>query len=239
MNNHLENQRFVAHIDILGMSALVSRDPEQAWELLTGLVTARKTAHHTKALDISSATEIDFSVQVHAVTFSDTVLLFTKGHQDTDLRAILFMATEILSQALRLCVPIRIGISVGTFFFNLDESMYVGPALIEAYQIGEKAQWIGITTSAEVYRRTKENNLTTGSSDAVISTEIPHSDGNHSGYAVNWPTALRTSINAPLPITTQQLYSGFEQYFGKWESLPDTVKVKYDNTVHFINTFGE
>jgi len=34
----LEHQRFVVHIDVLGMSALVAKDPELAWGLLSQLV---------------------------------------------------------------------------------------------------------------------------------------------------------------------------------------------------------
>ena len=33
------NYRFVAHIDILGMRAMVRRDPEMAWKVLSGLAS--------------------------------------------------------------------------------------------------------------------------------------------------------------------------------------------------------
>jgi hypothetical protein len=229
------HQRFVAHIDILGMSALVAKDPELAWQLLSQLVEARNDAHATEITFLDTAERIATPDQVQTVTFSDTVVLFTKGAQLNDLRTILIMATHLMSQALHLCVPVRIGISVGTFFFNLKDSMYAGPALIEAYHLGEKAQWIGITTSAEVYRRSIEANLQSGESDIVIPTPIPIYGGNEPGYAVNWPVVLRNSISAPLPVTDNQIYEGFSQYFGPWESLDQRAKLKYENTALFMN----
>ncbi|MFZ1500390.1 MAG: hypothetical protein WAT33_11290 [Giesbergeria sp.] len=231
----VEHQRFVVHIDVLGMSALVSKDPELAWSLLGRLVEARKDAHATSLTFLDTAETVATPQHVHAVTFSDTIVLFTLGAALNDLRTILVMTTQLLSRALHLCVPVRIGIAVGTFFFNLDESMYAGPALIEAYHLGESAQWIGIVTSQEVYRRAMEAHLQSGASDIVSPTDIPFDGSARPGYAVNWPVILRNSIAAPLPVTAKQVYQGFAQYFGPFEALDPRVHQKYENTAAFMN----
>lgn len=229
------HQRFVAHIDILGMSALVSKDAELAWQLLSNLVEARNKAHTIHITFIDTAQTVAVPDQIRAVTFSDTILLFTKGVDLVDLRSILVVTTELLSKALNLCVPIRVGISVGTFFFNLKESMYAGPALIEAYQLGEEAQWIGIVVSEEVHRRATEAKMMSGKAEVVIRTNIPLNGRVRQGYAVNWPAALASSINAQLPVTSEQVYEGFAQYFGPYDQQSERVKMKYENTALFIN----
>ena len=231
----LEHQRFVVHIDVLGMSALVAKDPELAWGLLSQLVEARKDAHATSMTFLDTAETVTTPEHVQAVTFSDTVILFSRGAGLNDLRIILVMATQMLSRALHLCVPIRVGVAVGTFFVNLDESMYAGPALIEAYHLGETAQWIGIVTSEEVYRRAIEAKLQSGSSDVVAPACIPIDGGSRPGYAVNWPVTLRNSILAPLPLTAQQVYQGFARYFGSFEFLDLRTRQKYENTAAFMN----
>lgn len=235
MPSAIEHQRFVVHIDVLGMSALVARDAELAWNLLGRLVEARKEAHSTSLTFLDTAETVATPQHVHAVTFSDTIVLFTRGSTLNDLRTILVMATQLLSKALHLCVPVRIGVSVGTFFFNLDESMYAGPALIEAYHLGEAAQWIGIVTSQEVYRRAVEAKLQSGSSDIVSPADIPIDGGTKPGYAINWPVILRGSIAAPLPVTAEQVYQGFAQYFGAFEALDPRTRRKYQNTAAFMN----
>ena len=217
------------------MSALVSKDAELAWQLLSKLVEARNKVHATHITFIDTAQTIAVPDQIRSVTFSDTILLFTKGVDLVDLRSILVVTTEFLSKALNLCVPIRVGISVGTFFFNLNESMYAGPALIEAYLIGEEAQWIGIVVFEEVHRRATEAKMMSGKSEVVIKTDIPTSAGTQQGYAINWPAVLASSINARLPVTAEQVYEGFRQYFGPYEQQPERVRSKYQNTAWFIN----
>lgn len=234
-----EHQRFVVHIDVLGMSALVAKDAELAWSLLGRLVEARKDAHATSLTFLDTAETVATTQYVHAVTFSDTIVLFSRGAALNDLRTILVMATQLLNKALHLCVPVRIGVAVGTFFFNLDESMYAGPALIEAYHLGESAQWIGIVTSQEVYRRAIEAHLRSGTSDVVSPVEIPVNGGVQPGYAVNWPVILRDSIAAPLPVTGKQVYEGFAQYFGPFETLDPRARRKYENTAAFINASAD
>ena len=231
----IEHQRFVVHIDVLGMSALVAKDPELAWSLLGRLVEARKDAHSTTLTFLDTAETVATPQHIRAVTFSDTIVLFSRSATLNDLRTILVMATQLLSKALHLCVPIRVGIAVGTFFFNLDESMYAGPALIEAYHLGESAQWIGIVTSQEVYRRAIEAKLQSGSSDVVFPADIPVDGGTKPGYAINWPVILRESIAAPLPVTAEQVYQGFAQYFGAFEALDQRARQKYENTAAFMN----
>lgn len=236
MSAHVDHQRFVVHIDILGMSSLVAKDPELAWGLLSRLVEARKDAHATSLTFLDSAETVATPQHVQAVTFSDTIVLFSRGATLKDLRTILVMATQLLSRALHLCVPIRVGVAVGTFFFNLEESMYAGPALVEAYHLGESAQWIGIVTSEEVYRRAIEARLQSGSSDVIAPTRVPIDGGSRPGYAVNWPVVLKNSIAAPLPVTAQQVYEGFAKYFGPFDSLDERTRRKYENTAAFMNT---
>ncbi|NMM77782.1 hypothetical protein B2J88_39850 [Rhodococcus sp. SRB_17] len=231
----VEHQRFVVHIDVLGMSALVEKDPELVWSLLGQLVEARKDAHATSLTFLDTAQTVATPQHVYTVTFSDTIVLFSRGAALNDLRTILVMATQLLSRALHYCVPVRIGVAVGTFFFNLNESMYAGPALIEAYRLGESAKWIGIVTSQEVYRRAIEARLQSGTSDIVSPANIPVDGGAQPGYAVNWPVILRNSIAASLPVNAKQVYEGFAQYFGPFEALDPQVRRKYENTAAFMN----
>lgn len=234
----LQHQRFVAHIDVLGMSALVAKNAELAWRLLSSLVEARNDVHQTEITFLDTTERIAAPSQVHAVTFSDTIVLFSKGNSLTDLRLIVIMTTELLNNALHLCVPIRAGIAVGTFFFNLEESMYAGPALIEAYHLGEEAQWSGIVASEKVHRRAADCKFQSGSSDVVVRSNIPIEGGTRDGYAINWPAIMRSNIDAPLPVTAEQIYGGFAQYFGPYASLPPKVQSKYVHTAKFINERG-
>lgn len=229
------HRRFVAHIDVLGMSALVERNAEKAWQLLSDLVSVREEVHKVQIDFLDTAERISAEEKIRSVTFSDTIILFTKGDTIADLRSITILTTELLNKALNLYIPIRAGLAVGTFFFNEKKSMYAGPALIEAYRIGEEAQWIGICTTEEIYMRSKAALFQSGKADVVIPTNIPLKKGTREGYAVNWPALMTNSIKAPNPVSGKEIYQAFSQYFGDWEMLDVSVQTKYVYTAQFLN----
>jgi hypothetical protein len=230
-------QRYVVHIDILGMRTLVAKDPDKAWELLSKLATARNTSHSVEVEFAQADTRVAIPDQVRAVTFSDTILLFSKGDSEIDLKIIVMMTTELMVEALHLGVPIRAGIARGTFFFNLEESMYAGPALIEAYDLGESAQWIGIVTSAKVFKEAQTYGLKSGVTDVVVETAIPLDEGQQTGYAINWLATHRNAIVKEPPFSAKQVYDDMDlgRYFGDFDLLPPRAKAKYENTARFMN----
>src|SRR5688500_8913271 len=113
----ITHDRFVAHLDILGMSAIVEKDYDEAWQMLSALVDARDSATNTTLEFIDRAERIHIPEQVRPVTFSDTILLFTRGATDNDLRALVVTVLQIFYKALYNRVPVRAGIALGPFYF--------------------------------------------------------------------------------------------------------------------------
>jgi hypothetical protein len=231
----IPNRRYVVHIDILGYSALISDDGDKAWDLLSSLVEANDEVKSLGIKFLDKGAEIKFEDQIHSVMFSDTVVMFSKSDELIDLQAIIVAAAQFLNDAFVRCVPIRIGIQVGNFRFNLEESMYAGKALVDAYFIGEEAQWLGISISYEVYREIAKVGWKSGNLPIAIKYDIPTKAGSKPGYSINWPNIYRESIKTNLPISAEEMYGGFKQFFGPFEDLPETAKVKYVNTAKFIN----
>jgi hypothetical protein len=238
----MRDRRFVAHIDILGMSSIVERDADLAWELLSELVAVRdKTSNY--ALEFFDTIElIAISDVIQSVTFSDTILLFTKDSSDINLRCLIVLVVEMFHKALSRCVPVRAGISFGTFYFNFEKSMYAGPALIDAYRSGEAAQWLGVTLSRSVQDRAAALNMMTGKSHVVVPWDLPVKDKVNPcqvvtapSLVVNWPAVVAHDLAVTPPISIEQFYQPFESIFGVIAELPQEVRRKYSNTVEFLN----
>ena len=51
------------------------------------------------------------------------------------------------------------------------------------------------------------------------------------------PTNLSQKI-PPLPVSAEQVYEGFAQFFGPYSELPPKVRAKYEHTAWFINQRG-
>lgn len=173
--------------------------------------------------------------RVFSLMFSDTIALFTKEDSPLDLKFIILATTELFHKAMLNCIPVRAGIAHGTFFFNISESMYAGPALVEAYTIGEEAEWLGIVTSEYVYHQAKMADLKSGTSDVVIPASIPVNGVVRNGFAVNWPAVFSEDFKVKPPISSELFYSGFADLFGPYEYLSKRAQEKYENTVAFVN----
>jgi hypothetical protein len=229
------NRRFVAHIDILGMRAMMSRDAETAWKVLSGLANVRDHLSQLQLSFIETARQERLGERVMVVMFSDTIVLFTKSESNEDLQSILIALGEFMHKAMLNFVPVRAGLVGGQFFFNIKESMYAGPALIEAYEIGEAAQWLGIVTTREIYEQSIQAGFKSGIADIVVAANIPIKSGSVAGFAVDWVSPVRNDFKVKPPISVKLFYSQFESAFGPLNSLRNKERRKYRNTTKFMN----
>jgi hypothetical protein len=113
--------------------------------------------------------------------------------------------------------------------------MYAGPAFIKAYHIGEAAQWLGISLDESIQDKAVSLDMKTGSSKVVVKWPIPMKKGYKDGYVINWPAIFAHDLKVGLPVSIEQFYQAFKSSFGDFETLPDSVKIKYKNTVNFMN----
>ena len=238
----MRDQRFVAHLDILGMSSIVDRDADRAWQLLSDLVAVRDKISNYALEFIDTKELIAIPDVIQSVTFSDTILLFTKDSSDKNLRCLIVVVAEMFHKALCQCVPVRAGISFGTFYFNIEQSMYAGPALIDAYRVGEAAQWLGITLSQSVRDRAVALKMMSGNSNVVVQWDLPVKDRANPcqvismpTWVANWPAVVAHDLTVSPPISIEQFYQPFESTFGEIGQLPQEVRAKYSNTVEFLN----
>ncbi|MFC1825390.1 hypothetical protein ACFL9T_21975 [Thermodesulfobacteriota bacterium] len=231
----IKDYRYVAHLDILGMSKIVEKDADEAWGMLSDLVDVRDKAISYEIEFHETNKRVSVIDEIKMVTFSDTILLFTKGDSPTELRCMIILLAEIFHKAMCRCVPVRAGLAVGKFYFNLDKSMYAGPALIKAYRVGEAAQWLGISLDESVQGKAVSLEMKTDGSRVVVKWAVPMKKGCKDVYVINWPAIFAHDLKVDPPISTAQFYQAFKSTFGDFETLPNAVKSKYENTVSFMN----
>ena len=227
--------RYVAHFDMLGMKAAVLKDQEEAWRALRDLNAAKERIYEI-SIEVVSTGHI-IRERVKTFIFSDTIIIFTLSDEPEDLYSILILSSELFSNSLHRCVPLRGGIAHGNFFVNLDRGLFLGAPLVKAYQIGEEAQWAGITVDEYVFQKSKTIPLKAGdNTHPIIEWDIPLKDNKvKRGYVLNWPKIFKNNfITTPVPLAN--FYAPFESLFGPYDALRDDVKVKYSNTVQFINS---
>lgn len=227
--------RYVAHLDILGMASIVEKDADRAWLLLSDLVAVREQTGAYEIEFLESKEKVRIPDMIHEVTFSDTILLFTKSDSPIELRCMIVRLTEMFHKAMLRGIPVRVGLSFGKFYFNLDKSMYAGPAFIEAYRIGEAAQWLGIALSESVQEKAVSLEMASGGSKVVVQWALPLKNGSRMCFVINWPALFAHDLKVKPPISVTQFYQAYESTYGAFENLSPKDRAKYENTVNFMN----
>ncbi|OGR27337.1 MAG: hypothetical protein A2139_11400 [Desulfobacca sp. RBG_16_60_12] len=225
-----DHKRFVAHFDMLGMKQAVLRNADEAWKALCDINEARKRIYQI-SIDIIGRNQI-VENRVRTFFFSDTVIIFTLSDEPEDLYAILILSSELFSNALHRCVPMRGGIAHGEFFFNLEESLFLGKPLVRAYQIGECAQWIGIVVDQFIAKMAGSYPI----GQEIIQWDVPQKNNElKNEYVINWPWIFRNNFTVK-PVSLVAFYKAFQLLFGPYDDLQESAKIKYKNTVNFINS---
>ena len=227
--------RYVAHLDMLGMSDLAMRDPDLAWEALSQLNTAK---HERLGLGIEIVDTGELiQDRVTSFTFSDTIVAFSRSDEPADARAIVLLVTELFSLALHFCIPLRGGIAHGRFMFNFNHNLFAGPALVQAYRLSEEAQWLGLRVDQEVAERAARIPIQSERGrPAVVRWPIPLKAGEvEDSLVIDWVETHRKNFMVKPPIGIADFYAPFARLFGPLNALPPAARAKYENTVEFIN----
>ena len=235
MNNQKNSKRYVAHFDMLGFKSATLRNPDEAWGALCDLRACMDEILKLP-IEVFSFKEI-ISNRIKAYIFSDSILIFTVSDDVRDFVAMLVLAFKFFADALVKCVPLRGGISYGNFFFNTELHLFCGIPFVKAYEIGEEAQWSGIIIDDIVAEHYNKNQIPTSSGKpTIIKWDVPiKPNGHKKSWVVNWPEIYKERFTINPPISVEDFYKAFESLFGPFKDLPPDVKVKYENTVNFIN----
>ena len=227
--------RYVAHFDMLGMTHAIRKNTDEAWGALSDLRQVEKDiAKNYKIKLPNSNTFVD--ERAHSKRFSDTIILFTLDDQPQDLYAILFKSALLFCESLKKCVPLRGGIAYGEFFINFELDMFLGKALIDARNIGEAAEWLGIVIDGAIYQ---EHDLIPNheNQSVIVKWNLPIKGEpeikKEIKSVLNWPASFRPTVD--IPVSLEDFYAPFERLFGSFKELSIDVQGKYKNTVDFMN----
>lgn len=236
MNDIPDQNRYVAHFDMLGFKTAIDRNLDEAWGALRDL-----RASMDKILRMAIEDTITNQViadRIRAYIFSDSILIFTLSDRSEDLKAILILSSHLFSESLASCVPLRGGISHGKFLFNIDLHLFCGKPFVQAYKIAERAQWAGIVVSDSVAKSYFDDpsRLMSQGCPILVKWEVPiKPTGKHEHWVVNWPHIFKNSFSKSIPITAEEFYRAFESLFGPYDDLREDARIKHENTVEFIN----
>lgn len=145
-------KRFILYIDILGFKELLKNlTPESIYNIVDSSLQIRNNFDEIQN---------NFSV----IYFSDTIIFYRNenGYNRKTFLDIITVAETIFVALLARRIPIRGVITYGEFNVNSDSSnkyeIFFGDALIEAYELERKENWIGVTVAKSAWEPYENEN---------------------------------------------------------------------------------
>lgn len=212
--------RWFAYFDLLGFANLVRHHQiEHVLPIYEDVLTAIKQKAEPK-----SVYGISYS------WFSDTFIIFSKGDSEKEF-AFIEQASRLFFQKLILSgIPVRGSLTVGPLYTQQKKNIFLGEALIDAHEYGEKQNWLGFLLTPSVYHHLENSSL-------------------HLERRAHYrPVSIPGVITHPNPINVYAFafnngqVNGVNPYLKAIESMKvkagNEYKEKYENTEKFIQKFG-
>ncbi|MFH2063712.1 MAG: hypothetical protein ABIK15_00770 [Pseudomonadota bacterium] len=191
MNNYrfpITSERFIAYFDIMGFRDLIYRnnhsDVKEKMDIVSGKVQnieEYEKSYQAKAIPENPAEE----AIIRTIIFSDTILMASGSNTFHDACKTIFTATHFLSQMMANHIPIKGALAFGEMTFDIDNSIYFGKPLIDAYQLSEENFFYGATLHHSYEKRLTELQISP-EKNFLKRAKIPMKKGKIAHYFLSW-----------------------------------------------------
>lgn len=177
MNENVENEKFVLYLDIMGFKERVSR--VKVDELKQQLLLFKTKINKLKPLLEGGKTK---ETLINMAQFSDSIVLVTRDCTEDDLNRISKAAAILMQTALQTGFALRGAIAKGNMVFDLENQLFFGKALVDAYLLEEELCYYGVA-----FHESMEDSILNTKKDLPIEDiAIPLKKGKSKHYHVAW-----------------------------------------------------
>lgn len=191
-----EGNRFVAFFDILGFGSWVeSEGSKEVFTYVRGFLNLM-----VRASLPGSVVHPDMSVDVPEsnlgyVTFSDSIVFYSRDDSYDCLKTMFAVCGEFMNAVI--CGPSRMvrgAIAYGEFFVDPEASAYVGQALIDAYRLEGRQDWLALSLHDSLTATPQFSRALAEYPGYIVRPLVPLRDSEELPYCINW--ANKNYINA-------------------------------------------
>ena len=167
--------------------------------------------------------------------FSDTIIFYSTDDSRMSFQAVAGASRSFFDELLNSKIPVRGALAFGDFYGDKANSLFLGKALVDAYEYGEKFDWLGFVLHPSALTRMAEvgqpvSDLTYKQWDAEFKNKKTNAveKENVVAYLVG-PGSI-------MPVAGGNPYlQALEERAGSTDCKSH--KRKYENTIQFINHF--
>lgn len=134
-------KRWFCYLDLLGFTALVNdNDIRKVIPTYQDVLNKLKTK-----VKVLSAKGVIYS------WFSDTFIIYSRSDSEEEFALIEAIGRQFFQELILRKIPVRGAITHGPLYSQSSKNIFVGQALIDAYNYGEKQEWIGFILTPKVF----------------------------------------------------------------------------------------
>lgn len=134
--------RFVAFLDLLGFKDKVMRKTHQEIYEELGKISKLKELVEKNTMLKQKKRFLD--ADVYVVSFSDSIVLFSKNNSFENFEYFLIALRAIFSNSIRARIALKGGMAYGEISLNKTAQVYFGQPIIDAYLIEEDVNYLGV-----------------------------------------------------------------------------------------------
>jgi len=184
-----EGKRFVAFFDLLGFSSWVENvGSKEVFDYVRGFLNLM-----VRASLPGSTVQSDMSVKLRKsnigyINFSDSILFYSLDDSYQCLKTMLKICGEFMNVVI--CGPSRMlrgAISHGELYVDTKANAYVGKALIDAYKLEEKQEWLGLSLHDSVEKVRDFDKAKIEHKGYIVKSLVPIENNSlEFPYCINW-----------------------------------------------------
>lgn len=209
-------KRWFAYFDLLGFAQLVRTSEIHSvlpiYEKILKTIEEKAGPKKPKGLSYS--------------WFSDTFIIFTRGSSLEEFGLIEQAARLFFQRLILHKIPVRGALSYGDLYTQQEKNIFLGEALMDAYEYGEKQNWLNFVVSPSASR-------------ALDALGFPMSERVHYRIVekkgiITHPVTKGVYAYAFNNGTVNGINPLIKSLRTMKEESPKSQKVKYENTLEFI-----
>jgi hypothetical protein len=215
--------RWICYLDILGFTKMVESD---------GIVNVVHKYFQSREI---VEDWVRRKPAMGLTCFSDAYILFTDNDSASRFAQIEQAARWIISHHILRRLPMRAALACGEFYADVQSNIFIGKALIEAYQFAEAQDWIGLALCRSATRR-------------MIAIKPPPSQRlNYRRHKIPLTKGKRNRLGG-MPLYAYAIgfassSDGQNDYLDALREMLQRVespkiRTKYQNTIRFLEKYG-
>lgn len=142
-------QRWFCYLDLLGFTSLVKNQKiEEVIPLYQNVIE-----HLTEHAQLKKRSGLIYS------WFSDTFIIYSKDDSEKEFAYVEHVGRLFFQKLILHRIPVCAALTHGALYSQSRMNIFVGPALIDAYNYAENQDWLGFVLTPTVFERLKDTSL--------------------------------------------------------------------------------